>query len=67
MAMSNVSLFCDIWLQVVYLLSFVHGQNGWTPLHWATISGRVEIAELLLEKGANIEATDQVQFGVFVH
>ena len=29
---SNVCLFCDIWMQVVYLTSFVHAQDGWTPL-----------------------------------
>ena len=59
---SNVCLFCDIWLQVVDLTSFVHAQNGWTPLLVASQNGNVEIAQLLLEKGANIEATDKVQF-----
>ena len=59
---SNVCLFCDIWSQVVYLTSFVHAQDGWTPLHEAASNGHVKIAQLLMEKGANIEATDKVHF-----
>ena len=42
-------------------MSFVHAQNGWTPLLEAASNGRVEIAQMLMEKGANIEATDEVQ------
>ena len=57
---SNACLFCDIWLQVVYLTSFVHAQDGWTPLLWAASNGHVKIAQLLMEKGANIEATNKV-------
>ena len=40
---------------------FVHAQNGWTPLHMAANKGHVEIAQLMMEKSANIEATDKVQ------
>ena len=54
-------LFCDVWLQVVYLMSVVHAQYGWTPLLLAAINDHVKIAQLLIEKGANIEATDEVQ------
>ena len=57
---SNVCLVCDIWLQVVYLTSFVHAQDGWTPLLQAARNGHVKLAQLLMEKGANIEATDKV-------
>ena len=64
---SNVYLFCDILFQVVHLLSFVHGQDGGTPLLWAARNGHVEIAQLLVEKGAIIEATAKVQFVAFVH
>ncbi|MDB4713097.1 ankyrin repeat domain-containing protein [bacterium] len=32
--------------------------DGWTPLHWAVMSQGREIAELLIAKGANIEAKD---------
>ena len=58
---SNVC-FCDSGLQVVDLTSFVHAQNGWTPLLVALQNGNLEIAQLLLEKDANTEATDKVQF-----
>ena len=57
---SNVCLFCDIWLQVLYLTSFVHAQDGQTPLLQAARYGHVEIAQMLMEKDANIEATDKV-------
>ena len=60
---SNVCLFCDIWLQVVYLTSFVHAQDGRTPFLKAASNGHVEIAQMLMEKGANIEATDQGTVG----
>ena len=58
---SNVCLFCDIWLQIVCLTSFVHAQDGWTPLLEAARNGHVEIAQMLMDKGANIEAMDKVQ------
>ena len=58
---SNVCLFWDIWLQAVYLTSIVHAQDGWTALLGAANNGCVEIAQLLMEKGANIEATNKVQ------
>ncbi|MEW6354695.1 MAG: ankyrin repeat domain-containing protein [Planctomycetota bacterium] len=32
--------------------------GGMTPLHWAAIFGNVEVAKLLIERGANIEARD---------
>ena len=32
--------------------------QGWTPLHWAAIHGRMKICKFLLEKGAKLEATD---------
>ena len=35
-------------------------QCGNTPLHWASGSGETEIVKLLIEKGANIEATTNV-------
>ena len=41
---------------------FVHEQNGWTPLLVTLQYGHVEIAQLLMERGANIEATTKVQF-----
>ena len=55
------ALFCDIRFQLGYLTSFVHAQDGWTPLLLGASNGHVEIAQLLMEKGANIEAMDEVQ------
>ena len=34
------------------------GEDGWTPLHCAATEGHIEVAELLLEKGANANAQD---------
>ena len=51
----------------MYLTSFVHAQGGWTPLLVAARNGRVEIAQMLMEKGANIEATEEVQLVANVH
>ena len=35
-------------------------QDGRTPLHFAASMGDVQVAELLLAKGADIEAKDKV-------
>lgn len=35
-------------------------QGGWTALTWASYKGRVEVAEVLLEHGANPNTTGQV-------
>ena len=59
---SNVCFLCDICSQVMYLTSFVCAQDGQTPFHWAAEEGRVEIAQLLMEKDANIEAINKVHF-----
>ena len=42
-------------------MSFVHAQHERTPLLGAAKNGHVEIAQMLMEKGANVEATDKVQ------
>ena len=36
------------------------GRNGLTPLHYAAMSGHLAILEYLLEKGAEIEAVDEL-------
>lgn len=36
-------------------------QGGWTALMWAAYKGRTDVAQLLLEKGANPNITGQVQ------
>ncbi len=35
-------------------------QEGKTPLHWASTWGRVEVVQLLLERGAVVDARDEV-------
>ena len=32
--------------------------NGATPLHWASMNGRTEVVNLLIEKGADIHVKD---------
>ena len=54
-------------MQVVYLTSFVHAQAGLTPLLEASSNGHVKIAQMLMEKGANIETTDEVQLVASVY
>lgn len=39
---------------------FVPTQGGWTALMWAAYKGRTDVADLLLEKGANPNITGQV-------
>ncbi len=36
-------------------------QGGWTALTWASYKGRVEVATVLLETGANPNTTGQVK------
>ncbi|KAK6855663.1 hypothetical protein PG995_007814 [Apiospora arundinis] len=36
----------------------IDGEDGQTPLWWAAANGREEVAQLLLDSGANIEARD---------
>ena len=58
---SNVCLFCDIWLEVVYLRIFVHAQGGRTPLLEALRNDYVREEQALMLIGAHIEAIDEVQ------
>lgn len=45
---SEIILFNCVW------------QGGWTALMWAAYKGRTDVAQLLLEKGANPNITGQV-------
>ena len=40
-------------------LARIPDENGMTPLHWVSISGRRDIAELLIDKGADINSKDK--------
>ena len=35
-------------------------QGGWTPLIWAAEKGRLPVVEYLLERGADVEAKNNV-------
>ena len=37
--------------------SFPRNEN-WAPLHWAAATNNIEIAEMLIKAGANVNATD---------
>ena len=39
-------------------------QRGWTPLHIACDNGHKEMMEVLLERGADMEARDKVPLHV---
>ena len=36
-------------------------QNGWTPLHVASLEGHKDIAQLLLEHGAGVNTVNNVR------
>ena len=42
-------------------LPLMSPQFGWTALMWATRDGKTATATLLIEKGADIEAKDEVR------
>ena len=44
---------------LIYVCLFLC-QDGWTPLHWASSEGRIEVVRLLLDRGAGIQAQDKV-------
>lgn len=50
------NLFSCYWNRCFCAVS----QGGWTALTWACYKGRVEVAKLLLEHGANPNTTGQV-------
>jgi ankyrin repeat protein len=41
------------------VLRDIEDKNGHTPLHFAALEGRYEIAKLLIEKGANLNIVDE--------
>ena len=49
----------------VYLPCMSHiTQDGWTPLHLASCGGKPDCVRLLLDRGAAIEAKDNVSMSI---
>jgi phosphopantetheine adenylyltransferase len=42
-------------------MSYIHEQYGFTPLHCAAESGSLDVLKLLLDKGAKVNAEDNVR------
>lgn len=51
-----------IFFLSVYWLSFVFLQSGFTPLHIAAHYGNINVATLLLNRGAAVDFTARVSF-----
>ena len=44
-----------------------HNQIGFTPLHWASQNGHLDVVELLIEKDAQVDVPTKVQGWVHCH
>ena len=52
-------------MMYVYLPCISHiTQGGDTPLHYASLEGRLDCVRLLLDRGAHIEAKDNVSMSI---
>ena len=51
--------FCTI-LIVCFVYCYSNSQSQWTPLHIASSYGHVEVVQLLLTQGAEIDSKDEV-------
>ena len=54
--MCSTALITNLLLWPLYLAP----QNGWTALIWASYNSRLEVMQVLLTAGANIEAKSHV-------
>ena len=46
----------------IYQYLSIHRQEGYCALYYASQNGQIEIVKLLLDRGADIEATDNVRY-----
>ena len=62
----HIFIIPECLLRALFSASYfsVEYQDGSTPLHIASDSGHIDVARLLLEKGANIEAKETVSVSI---
>lgn len=60
----TVSAFTSVRL-FFHHYACIRFQSGHTPLHYVVISRALHTAALLIEKGANIDAVDNVRFNLY--
>ena len=46
----------------IYQYLSIHWQDGYSALYYASQNGQIEVVKLLLDRGADIEATDNVSY-----
>ena len=68
--LSNIHL-CSINLKLPLKIStsatslIKLSQLGWTALHWAAIGENIQVVEVLIRSGADVNAFDEVSWYVF--
>lgn len=58
---SAVAFFIEKKLLIETVIN-AQDENGQTPLHWAVLTGNVELAKILIEAGARVNAKDNQGF-----
>jgi len=48
-----------------YYVTCILSQLGWTALHWAAIGENIQVVEVLIRSGADVNAFDEVSWYVF--
>ena len=49
-------------LMIYLLTACIYTQTGHTPLSWACKNGLNDVAQLLINEGANFDVTDKVSY-----